>query len=120
MVPSPANLATTPTFHPSTITFFTPAYQLIDHDLNPYPTDSMVLSLACLATRDWLRDFHRKPVACILNRHALVSHLALLQSSRSTMPKLRIYCSHCQHGTNALPEMRYRIQHDQDGRITFR
>jgi hypothetical protein len=32
MVPSPANLATTPTFHPSTITFFAPAYQLIDQE----------------------------------------------------------------------------------------
>ena len=101
-----------PSFRHARLTF--------NHDLNPYPKDSMVLSLVSLATRDWLRDFYRQPVACIFNRHALVSHLAILQSSRSTMHKLRTYCSHGQHGTKALFEMRYRIQHDQDSRITFR
>ena len=90
-----------------------------NHDFTPYATDSLVLSLASMATCGWLRDFYGKPTSCLRHWSTAVSHVGLLQSRRSTLPQLRLYCSYREHSDDALHEMRFRLSHNPDRRITI-
>jgi hypothetical protein len=51
-----------------------------NHDFIPSSTNSLVLSVACLATRNWLRDLVWKLANRIRHWYAIVYRVALLQS----------------------------------------